>query len=93
VKVLALQSGKWAFIVDDENDGRYRLSLYVSNDEGKKWHLGLYLENDKAKKGRFSYPSMIQTPDGLLRITYSYQPKNDKEAIKYVVVNPKRIGD
>lgn len=91
VEVLALQDGKWAFIGNDEDDGRYRLSLYLSDDEGQTWKWKTSIENDKTKKGRFSYPSMIQTADGLLHITYSYQPENDKEAIKYVVIDPKKV--
>lgn len=92
VEVLALQDGKWAFIGNDEDDGRYRLSLYLSDDEGKTWKWKMSVENDKTKKGRFSYPSMIQTPDGLLHITYSYQPEEGKEAIKYVVIDPNKVN-
>lgn len=91
VKVLALQDGKWVMVEDDENDGRYRLSLFLSNDEGKTWDRKLLLENDTTKKGRFSYPSMIQTPDGLLHITYSYNPESSEESIKYVVVDPRKL--
>lgn len=93
VEVIKLKDGRWAFVGDDEDDGRYRLSLYISEDEGKTWSGKLLLENDKTKKGSFSYPSMIQTPDGLLHITYSYQPEDHRESIKYVVLDPMQIDN
>jgi predicted neuraminidase len=91
VQVLALRDGKWAFIGNDEDDGRYRLSLYLSDDQGKTWKWKMPLENVQKGAGSFSYPSMIQAPDGLLHITYSYQPKGQEESIKYVVVNPRKM--
>lgn len=91
VQVLALKNGDWAFIGDDEDDGRYRLSLYLSDDEGKTWKWKMPLENDTTKNGRFSYPSVIQTPDGLLHITFSYSPEEHRESIKYVVINTEKI--
>lgn len=91
VKVLQLQNGDWVLLGNDEEDGRYRLSLYLSKDEGKTWKRKLLLENDETKEGRFSYPSMIQSPDGLLHISYSYVPEEDKEAIKYVVLDPRNM--
>lgn len=88
VQVLSLSDGKWAYIGNDEDDGRYRLSLYLSDDQGKTWAWKMTLEDVQKGTGSFSYPSMIQPPDGLLHITYSYQPKGQEESIKYVVVNP-----
>ncbi len=91
VKVLKLKNGDWVLLGNDEDDGRYRLSLYLSKDEGQTWERKLLLEDDKTKKGRFSYPSLIQSPDGLLHISYSYVPKEHKEAIKYIVLDPHHI--
>lgn len=91
VELLVLQDGRWAFVGDDEDDGRYRLSLYVSNDEGKTWGWKRALENVPPGDGSFSYPCIIQTEDGLLHITYSYSPKKMGESIKYVEIDPKTI--
>ena len=88
IELLVLKDGKWAFIGNDEEDGRYRLSLYFSEDEGISWKYKTVLEYDPILKGRYSYPSLIQTADGLLHITYSYQQEKKGESIKYVVVNP-----
>lgn len=91
VELLVLKNGKWAFLGNDIDDGRYQLSLRISEDEGKTWKSKIFIENDLSKKGNYSYPSLIQTSDGLLHITYSYHPEKSKKTIKYVVVNPEKI--
>ena len=91
VELIVLKDGRWAFVGDDEDDGRYRLSLYLSDDEGQTWKWKRTLENEEQKNGRFSYPCLIQTDDGLLHITYSYSVGKEGESIKYVVVDPKAI--
>jgi len=91
VELLVLQDGRWAFVGNDEDDGRYRLSLWLSNDEGSTWQWKRHLENVPNGKGSFSYPCLIQTADGLLRISYSYSLEKKGESIKYVVVDPKTI--
>jgi len=90
VELLVLQDGRWALLGNDIEDGRYRLSLYLSDDEGLSWGWKYYIENELPGKGSFSYPSLIQTKDGLLRMTYSYQLDKSGEAIKYVVIDPKQ---
>ncbi len=88
VELLTLKDGRWAFLGNDTEDGRYRMSLYFSDDEGKTWSHKLRLEDHTDRRGGYSYPSMIQTRDGLLHITYSYHPEKEKKSIKYVVVDP-----
>ncbi len=88
VELLRLKDGRWAFIGNDQEYGRHKLSIYVSADEGKTWAIKRTLENENIDAGRFSYPSLIQSPDGLLRITYSYQLGKTGESIKYVVLDP-----
>ena len=91
VELIVLKDGRWAFVVDDEEDGRYRLCLYLSDDEGLSWKWKNTLENNPDKRARYSYPSLIQSTDGLLHISYSYQTENPGESIKYVVVDPKQL--
>jgi predicted neuraminidase len=88
VELLVLKDGRWAFVGDDEDDGRYRLSLYLSDDEAKSWKWKRTLENVQKGMGSFSYPSLIQTADGLLHISYSYSLEKKGESIKYVVLDP-----
>ncbi len=91
VAVLTLNDGSWAFVGNDIVDGRYRLALFLSDDEGQSWKWKTYLENEPKDQGSFSYPCLTQGADGLLRITYSYSLDGKKEAIKYVVADPKEI--
>ena len=91
VELLVLKDGKWAFLGNDIDDGRYQLSLRISDDEGKTWKWKTFIENDLSKKGGYSYPSLIQTEDGLLHMTYSFHPEKQKKSIKYVVFDPKNL--
>lgn len=91
VEICALKNGKWAFLGNDIDDGRYRLSLFLSDDEGKTWKWKTKIENEEKGKGGFSYPSLIQSPDGLLHMTYSHHTGEKEKSIKYVVVDPEKM--
>jgi len=91
VEICVLKEGKWAFLGNDINDGRYQLSLYISDDEGLTWKWKEIIEYDPDHKGSFSYPCLIQTPDDFLNITYSWSMGDGKKTIKHVVIDPKKI--
>ncbi len=63
---------------------RSPLNVAFSTD-GVAWQAALELEN--AAKEEFSYPAILQTRDGLVHITYTWNRKK----IKHVVVDPKKI--
>ena len=67
VELLRLKDGRMAFLGNDIVDGRYRLRLYLSKDEGETWYFKFPVEEESPGKGSFSYPSLIQSNDGLLR--------------------------
>lgn len=91
VELCNLKDGKWAFVGNDIDDGRYRLSLFISDDEGKTWKWKVALEEREKNSGNFSYPSLIQTSDGMLHVTYSYHESSSGKSIKYVTLNPLKI--
>lgn len=91
VEVCVLKNGQWAFLSNDIDDGRYRLSLYLSDDEGKTWKWKTLIEDHPKGEGGYSYPSLIQSADGMLRMTYSYHRADKVKSIKYVVVDPSKI--
>jgi predicted glycoside hydrolase/deacetylase ChbG (UPF0249 family)/predicted neuraminidase len=92
VELCVLKDGKWAFLGNDVNGGRYQLSLYLSDDEGKTWKWKELIEYSKDRKESYSYPCLIQTPDGLLNMSFSYSAGDHKESIKHVVVDPDKIA-
>ena len=92
VELLVLKDGRLAFLGNDIADGRYRFQLYLSEDEGKTWKWKIPIEHVEPGKGSFSYPSFIQTPDGMLRMTYSSHVGTDQKSIKYVVLDPLKIN-
>lgn len=68
--IVVLRDGTWAFIGNDTEEGRHRLSVWLSDDEGRTWRWRRAVE-EGGKDDSFSYPSLIQTRDGLLHATYS----------------------
>ena len=91
VEVCVLKDGRWIFIGNDIEGGRYRLSLYLSNDEGQTWTKKYTLENEEKGAGSFSYPSVIQSSDELVHITYSYHKEHTGKSIKYVCIDVKNL--
>lgn len=62
-------------------NGRFKLNVATSTD-GETWTDIAILENGDAKK-EYSYPAVIQTRDGKVHITYTFDRKN----IKHVVLS------
>jgi predicted neuraminidase len=69
------------------NKGRSPLNVAVSSD-GKSWLAALVLEDDPDAPNGFAYPAVIQTHDGLVHITYTWERKR----IKHVVVDPAQLS-
>ncbi|MEN8187447.1 MAG: sialidase family protein [Bacteroidota bacterium] len=90
IETVKLKSGDWIMVYNDIESGRYSLAVSMSEDEGKTWKWTKNLENDSSKVGRFAYPSVIQTKDGQIHITYSYHIEESK-TIKHVSFDEKWI--
>ena len=80
VEVLALRSGRWLLVNNDLEEGRHRLAVTLSDDEGETWKWKRYLECDseadvKAGEGAYHYPSVIQANDGTIHVSYSFRQK------------------
>ncbi len=84
VDAIKLKNGNWVMIYNDLEDGRYSVAVSLSDDEGQTWKWTKRLERDETKKGSFSYPSVIQTKDGLVHVTYSYRIGENKKTIKHL---------
>jgi predicted neuraminidase len=64
---------------------RYMLNVAVS-DNGSEWNAAVLLENDQPDT-EYSYPAVIQTSDGMIHITYTW----NRKLIKHVIIDPARI--
>jgi predicted neuraminidase len=84
IQAVTLKDGNWILIYNNSKDNRNNLMVAMSANQGKTWPWKRYLDN--SKKLSVSYPSAIQSKDGLIHITYSYV-KDGKESIKYAVIN------
>lgn len=63
---------------------RSPLNVALSKD-GIKWSAALVLEDSPV--GEFSYPSVIQSKDGMIHIVYTWR----REKIKYVQIDPSKL--
>ena len=63
---------------------RTPLNVAISKD-GVKWYAALILENSPISQ--YSYPSVIQSSDGMVHIVYTWR----REKIKYVKINPNKL--
>ena len=77
---MTLRDGRHLIVYNHTDRGRSPLNVAVSLD-GKTWEAALVLESEP---GEYSYPAVIQTSDGLVHITYTWQ----RQRIKHVVDRP-----
>ena len=78
LEVIALQDGNWAMILNDTERGRGRLSMFLSDDEGRSWKWKRPLEPEGTERGSYGYPSLIQSRDSRLHATYTHSEKRGK---------------
>ncbi len=71
---------------DRPGDGpRWPLNIGLS-DDGVRWRKLLTLESRPLPDG-YAYPAVIQTRDGLVHVTYTY----NRTRIRHVVIDPTRL--
>jgi predicted neuraminidase len=80
---VTLQDGRHMVVYNHSSKDRSPLNLAMSKD-GRSWQAGLDLESGK---GEFSYPAIIQTGDGLVHITYTW----NRRLIRHVLVDPDKL--
>lgn len=71
---------------DAENGSGERSPLNIAlSKDGKHWYAAAILEN--VPMGEYSYPSVIQSKDGMVHIVYTWR----REKIKYVKIDPAKL--
>jgi predicted neuraminidase len=86
IDAASLKDGRQLVVYNHLSNGRNILNVAVS-DDGKEWKAAILLENDKNQDSEFSYPAVIQTKDGMVHITYTW----NRIQIKHVVIDPSKL--
>jgi len=81
---INLKDGRFLLVYNNSTSHRTPLTIAISED-AERWTPVLELEKEP---GEFSYPTAIQTEDGKVHITYTWQ----RTRIRHVVVDPTKLG-
>lgn len=84
--MVKLADGHLVLAFNDSAKGRTPLTVALSTDEGRTWPVRRNLET---APGEFSYPAIIQSRDGMIHVTYTFQRKS----IKHAVFNEAWLGE
>ncbi len=85
--IVVLKSGNWVVAHNDIEDGRHRLSVWLSPDEGKTWPYRKTLVNgEPGSEVRGHYPAIIQGSDEIIHVSFTNQipGPNGKSAVKNI---------
>ena len=82
---VMLKDGRALLVYNHTDQGRGVLNVAVSKN-GTEWQAALALENTLGME--YSYPAVIQTEDGLVHTTYTY----NRQKIKHVVIDPSKLS-
>jgi predicted neuraminidase len=85
IDAVTLKGGTQLLVYNHLAEGRNMLNVAVSED-GKDWKAAVLLESGP-EGSEFSYPAVIQTEDGMVHITYTW----NRKMIKHVVLDPAKI--
>jgi predicted neuraminidase len=80
ISLRALRNGNLILAWNNQERGRSPLHIARSTDHGRTWSTPLVLESNP---GEYSYPSVLQSSDGLIHVVYTYR----RYSIKHVAFN------
>jgi len=80
---VTLKDGRHLLVYNHMTKGRSTLNVSISND-GQTWEAALVLEDEP---GEYSYPAVVQSSDGLVQITYTW----NRQRVKHVVIDPAKL--
>jgi hypothetical protein len=87
--IIVLKSGNWAIVHNDIEEGRHRLSVWLSKDEGKTWpHRKILVNGTPGSQVRAHYPAIIQGSDGMIYVSFTNQvaDSDGKSALKNIAL-------
>ncbi len=80
ISMCKLKNGHLVLVFNNQSDSRSPLHIAMSTDDGRTWSKPMELESNP---GEYSYPSIFQTPDGVIHIIYTFR----RYSIKHVEIN------
>lgn len=83
IDAVTLADGRHLLVYNHTERGRSPLNVAVSRD-GKTWQAAVVLESTP---GEFSYPAVIQSRDGQVHITYTW----NRERIRHIALDPEKL--
>lgn len=83
VEAVRLADGRWMIVYNDSQRGRHTLAVSLSDDEGATWKWTRHVEQRPAGEGSFHYPSLLQTRDGRIHLTYTHNTKPAGNTIQH----------
>ena len=86
LEVITLKNGRWLMVYNDTEDGRHSMALALSDDEGLTWKIKKNINKIEHRSKSYGYPSLIQTRDGMLHLTFTYKEKG-RNTIKHATFN------
>ena len=87
IEAIRLENGHWAMVYNDTVKERNSLALSISDDEGTTWKWTRHIEKGPQGEGSFHYPSLIQTKDGMMHVTYTHGGTRDGSTIQHATFN------
>ena len=85
--MVTLPNHDWLIAFNDQEDGRFNLSVAISDDDGKSWKWKKRIEHDDRKENATSshYPSVIADENGQVHVIYSFHRRDtdNGKTIKY----------
>ncbi len=84
LETIALKDGRWLMVYNDREDGRHSMALALSGDEGESWKWKKNINKIGDRSRSYGYPSLIQTCDGMLHLTFTYKEMG-KNTINHAV--------
>jgi predicted neuraminidase len=90
LEAIRLRDGAWVMVFNDTETSRNRLAAALSDDEGATWKWKRTMEPSDDVGRTFAYPSLIQSADGLLHATYTFDTAKGK-CIRHCVFNTEWI--
>ena len=87
IEVLQLKNGNWVMACNDTESSRSQMAILLSFNEGKSWEVKKYIGKHEHNSGiTLAYPSLIQSSDELIHLTYSLKDKKGK-TIQHAIFN------